>query len=141
MTAVVPQFEQAYPQAQSNVVRLPTAATRKVKQPCMSRKYFAAKAELPKHPADYMTPQQRKAMKSAETLIKMGKSAELFIATAIFQTMDREAKAKVQLYCALAAETDEGAQANEWLRLIASNYGDSTMVKSCMKRLAAERGL
>ena len=54
--------------------------------------------------------------------------------------MDKDKQAMVQMYCALLAETEEGQQACAWLRLITANYGESVMVKSAMRRLAAELG-
>lgn len=128
-------------QDHSNVVRLPTAQTRKVKQPGLSRKYFAAVAELPRHSAEYKNRVQRNAERSAEIVMGIGKSASLIIATAIFQTLDSKQKACVKMYCAMLADTEEGQQAIEWLNLITADYGTSTFVKSAMKRKAAERGL
>lgn len=125
----------------TNVIPLPTAAKRKVKQPhFQTRAFYRAKAELPEHPAEFKTDPQRRAEKQAALLLEMGHSAELLIASAIYQTLDEMQQMKVQMFCAMAAETDEGQQATAWLDYIGGNYGTKSMIKSSLLRLA-ERGL
>lgn len=134
------QFEWVHPKSQSNVVRLPTAAPRKVKQPhFQTRAYYRAVGELPRHPAEFRTGPQRRAELQAAVLMEMDKSAALVIASAIFQAMDEAKQAMVLGYCTALAGTDEGRQASAWLSLITANYGTSSMVKSAM-RLAEELG-
>lgn len=91
----------------SNVVKLPTAANR----------------------------QQREAIQDAERIAGMGASAELVLATAIFQTMDEIAKLRVFGFVARACNTEEGRQAMSWLERIDGTATRRREINEAMQRL------
>ena len=79
----------------SNVVRLSTAAARRVKQPRLSRKYYRAKDELPKHPAKWLAPWQRQALNDAVLIGQAGEDSLRLIILAMFKVMGPLDQAKV----------------------------------------------
>ena len=75
----------------NNVVRLPTAACRKVIQPA-SLAMIDAAALLPQHPARWAEGAARKAYEEASPW----RSAEMIVATAIFKVLSEEQKERVR---------------------------------------------
>lgn len=124
----------------SNVLALPTAAARKVKQPNNTRRHRAEVAKLSQHPAEYMTPHQRRAQATAETLMDMQRSVPLLIATAIFQTLEPRQRGSIMAYAAMLDAGDLGRQASAWLGLLTTDFGMSASVKFEMDKIAKERG-
>lgn len=88
-----------------NVIRLPTAAPRKVQRPS-NRASRAAKRKLQEEcpwPGEYLYPGQRKAMKTAELLMEVERTPELELLTAICSTLDDATREKVAAKLALRA--------------------------------------
>lgn len=75
----------------NNVVRLPTAAIRKVRQPAALAMLSAAQA-LPQHPAKWQDHGGRKAHEEASPW----RSPEMILATAIFRHLSAEQKDRVR---------------------------------------------
>lgn len=81
----------------TNVIRLPTAARRKVQQGC-NRWTRAAREELREAqpwPGEYLPPGQRKAMPLAEILLHVEHSPELSLALAIAAELDEDTRLRV----------------------------------------------
>ncbi len=77
----------------NNVVRLPTAAPRKVCQPAPLAMFDAA-ALLPQHPAEWHDHGGRKAYQEATPW----RSAEMMVAAAIFKVLSEDQKARVRQF-------------------------------------------
>lgn len=81
----------------TNVVRLPTAAPRKVQQPHnkAGREARQALREASPWPGEYVFPCVRNAMPIAETLLRADRTPALVLATAIVQVLDEDTRLRV----------------------------------------------
>lgn len=117
------------------VVRLPTAAPRKVRQH-WNRKTGELRKQLPQFPATRaLWPDQRKALETARLIKQMSRSPELLIASAIFHAMDAMDRTKVRAFIAMLTlkDRENGLAALEWLRML---DGDGTKeVHHALERL------
>lgn len=91
------QLNQGAASTLSNIVRLPTAAARKVDNRRFASQRRAAIAASDSGPfADrYQTPRHREAVKLASDLMKIKQTPALILVSAILATMDAEAYTKV----------------------------------------------
>jgi hypothetical protein len=123
----------------TNVVRLPTAARRKVHQHCNAASRAARKAlrdEAP-WPGEFIFPSERAAMKTAELLADLKPSAELQLLTAICAALDDTARAKVieTLAPSVAAGRQTAEQALAILRTTRMTYGEMNDFDNAWRRL------
>ena len=127
------------------VVRLPTAAARKVQQP-WNRARFAAREQLSQFPRDhYRTPAERRALERAAIIKQIEPSAALAIATALFRQLDDLAQLEVLGRCGISAATSGKpcvAQAVEWLdaHRRGRKCGDTTMLLWALDKVEQEEG-
>lgn len=101
------------PALASNVVRLPTAAVRKVRQPAPLAMLDAA-ASLPQHPAEWHDHGGQKAYQSATPW----RSAEMMVATAIFKVLSDDQKARVRQAIETATIMNMGDHAATALHIV-----------------------
>lgn len=78
----------------TNVVRLPTAAPRQVRQN-YNRSTRAARKELPQLQVQYMSPWQRRAMTTAQAVEDMPRTTEMELLSAICRALDPDTMKKV----------------------------------------------
>lgn len=125
----------------TNVVRLPTAAPRQVKQPCNAAGRAARKAlrEETPWPGEHLFPGQRQAMKTAELLSELQPTPELELLTAICAALDDTARAKVVEILAPRVATGRrtAMQALAVLRSTRMTVGESNDLHNAMRRLGA----
>lgn len=128
----------------SNVVRLPTAAPRQVKQPqnaAARNARRAYKAENP-WPGEFLFAGQREAMKIAEAVAAVKPSVELELLTAICAALDNDTRAKV--YETLAPRVVGGRetakQALAILRTTHMTVGEANDFYNAWRRLNAPTG-
>ena len=100
--------------APSNVVRLPTAARRQVRQ-FYNRDAKAARKELPRFPDRFIFPGVRAARRKAELIRKATKTPELALALALFEAMDEATKLRVLANIQIMAIASEPAEVAEAL--------------------------
>lgn len=81
----------------TNVVRLPTAAPRRVQQPCNKAGRAARDAlrEADPWPREYVSPGRRVALQRAEELSSVQQTPALALALAMFAEMDEDARLRV----------------------------------------------
>lgn len=80
------------------VVRLPTAAARKVKQPATGKRWTAAMAETIRFPIDrtfQMSPYMKHAAEVGERMMSADVEALKELVMALYSVCDRETKAKI----------------------------------------------
>jgi hypothetical protein len=119
----------------ATVVRLPTAAPRKVRQH-WNRRTGELRKQLPQFPsARALWPEQRRAVESARLIRDMGRTPELVIATAIYRALGKMDRAKVRAFVAILSITDResGSAALEWLKVLDGD--NSGQVKRALERL------
>ena len=100
------------------VVRLPTAAPRKVRY-CQTKAERAAKARLPQFPDRFIYSGVRAKAAQARALVELERTPELVIASALFQALDTTQKMRTQIFAAAFAESGGGKRACAWLRILA----------------------
>jgi len=125
--------------AAPNVVRLPTAQTRQVRQN-YNQAAWNARAALRKAspwPGEYVHPQQRDARKLAEQLQGVEQTPALIIASAILASLDADAHAKVVAQLAPGALSGRTAmvQALATARASRLNVGQQLDLFNALDRL------
>lgn len=106
------------------VVKLPTAAPRKVRNP-QTRAAFAEKAKLPRFPADrFVFPCIRETAKDARAILELQRTPELLIATAIYRALTDQDKTRVEVFASGFLDEAAGRSAYTWLRV---NSGGRTV--------------
>jgi hypothetical protein len=118
----------------TTVVRLPTAAARKVQQP-KGRKLWAAQKELPQFTGEYLHHQSREALKTAEKILAAESSPALRMAVAIFRASDYLTQAKVMIALSAETKSEHAAQALAMLSTLTMTYGESASLEWAFKRL------
>lgn len=123
----------------TNVVRLPTAAPRQVKQN-HNKLSRAARAELPRFPDKYIYPSIRAAMPMARSILEMRESAatpEMELLTALCAALDDTARAKVAEVLApgVTAGRRSAMQASAIFRTTRMTFGESCDLNNAIKRL------
>ncbi|BBC74403.1 conserved hypothetical protein [Altererythrobacter sp. B11] len=122
----------------TNVVRLPTAARRKVQQPCNAAARAARKAfrEACPWPGEYLFPNERAAMKTAEVMRDMTATPELELLTAICSVLSEEQRAKVSESLAVRAiGRGTAQQALAVFRTTSMTVGERIDLSNAMRRL------
>jgi hypothetical protein len=123
----------------ANVVRLPTAARRKVQQHMNAGARAARKVlrEETPWPGEFIFAGEREAMKTAELLADLNPSAELQLLTAICAALDDTARAKVieTLAPGAAAGRRAAKQALAILRTTRMTYGEMNDFDNAWRRL------
>lgn len=123
----------------TNVVRLPTAARRKVQQPCNAAGRAARKAlkEACPWPGEYIYPTERAAMKTAEVLLEMHATPELKLLTALCAALDEAQRTKVLEVLAprVVVGRRTAQQALAVLRTTNMTVGESLDLSNAMRRL------
>lgn len=126
-TTIAPRAHDA-----SNVVRLPTAARRKVQQR-YNKQYRAAAAEMrAQWPGRYIPPHVRAQLPDAAALLLMERTPELLLAIAMFEALDEGQRMQVRAQCEMLQHTGpaaRGAAASIRRRTI----GDSVSLDFAMK--------
>ncbi|KRA80307.1 hypothetical protein [Altererythrobacter sp. Root672] len=120
--------------AATNVVRLPTAARRKVQQ--RYNKHF--RAIVPEMraqwPGEYIDPGVRAKMPDAAALLLVERSPELLLAIAMFETLTEEQRTSVRNRCEMLKYTGASARGAAALIQIRT-IGDSVNLDAAMKLL------
>ena len=131
------------PLSATNVVRLPTAAPRQIKQPqnaTARNARRAYKAENP-WPGEFIFAGEREAMKLAEAVAEVKPSVELELLTAICAALDSDARVKV--YETLAPRVVGGRetakQALAILRTTHMTVGEANDFHNAWRRLHAPK--
>lgn len=126
--------------AYANVVRLPGSAPRKVKQN-HNRMARAAKAAIPKHPAEHLFAGQRRALRLAERIGQIERTPALVIACALYASLGEEARRQVMLRLApaLAQESGPCREAVEMLLFSTMTVGQRVDFDWACDRLAGRR--
>lgn len=125
----------------TNVVRLPTAARRQVKQVNNAAGRAARKAlrEENPWPGEFLYPAQRQAMKTAQTLIDLQPTVELELLSAICAALGDDQRAKV--IEALGPGVVAGRKAAEKALAVVQStkmtVGDSIYLSNAMRSLGA----
>ena len=134
--------------AASNVVRLPTAAKQKVRQPATRscRRYMKARAELPQFPkvggfaeTSYWTETRRQA----EMMLDRSEAAIMQMALAMFRVLDDKDKIRVQGgLLGLVLRNRPGAkEALAWLTYENASKQRKQEIDLAAIEIASERGL
>lgn len=122
-----------------NVVRLPTAARRKVRQPCNAAGRAARQAlrEASPWPGEYIFPTERAAMKTAEALLEVDATPELELLTALCAALNEDQRAKVLEVLAprVAVGRRPAQQALAVLRTTNMTVGERLDLHNAMRRL------
>ena len=121
----------------TNVLRLPTAASRKVQQPC-NRWGRAARKELREAtpwPGEYIHHQRRAAMRKAEILISIERTPALVLALAIFAELDQDTRLRVIGQMAKGGASGEVCQAIELTSTVGTTFGEQWDLMWAMDRL------
>lgn len=127
--------------ARDNVVKLPAAAPRKVQQ-YYNRAARAGKADLPRHPAEFLYPSQRRALNTAAHLMELGQSLtpEMELLTAICHALDAETRDRIveALTPGVVAGRRTAAQALAVVQSTRMTVGETVDLDYAMRRLGGE---
>lgn len=121
----------------SNVVRLPTAAHRKVQQKC-NRWSRAARKELREAqpwPGEFIDPRRRLALRKAETLVRVERTPALALALAMFAELDDETRLRVVGQLARGGATEEVRQAIALTEAVGLTWSEQWDLIWAMERL------
>ena len=126
----------AKPFDSTDVVRLPTAAPRQVKQPCnkagrASRRAFR---EASPWPREYICPGRRAALRQAEELFGVEQTPALALALAIVAELNEEARLRVIGRVAAGGST-AARQAIALVRAETTTFGEKWDLLWAMERL------
>ncbi|MCA1653669.1 MAG: hypothetical protein ABR588_05920 [Sphingomicrobium sp.] len=130
--------------APSNVVRLPTAARRQVKQAC-NKAGRAARAALRAEqpwPGEYLFPGIRDAMRRLRGLRSMPSSAAVNLARSVVdpETINERPRVLGLIRCGVDAGDPFAREVHRLLReLTGTTYGDHNDFKNALTRLAMAR--
>ena len=118
----------------SNVVRLPTAARRKVQQR-YNRHFREAAREMRKEwPGEYISPHVREKLPEAAALLQLERTPELLLVLAIFQALSPEQQQQVRADCEMMKYTGAAARAaNAAIQI--RTIGESFDLHAAMERL------
>lgn len=128
--------------AQSNVVRLPSAARRKVKQN-QNRAAMEARAALPRFPIErFEFPTVRSAIPVARELLAMGSNMtpELELLTALLATLDGDTRQKMKehLFQGILAGRPTAYQAMALIQGTKLTYGEQKDLDAAFAFIARE---
>jgi len=121
----------------SNVVRLPSAARRKVEQRWNKHTRPVAFEMRRQWPGKYINHTIREKLPDAAALLLIDRSPELLLSIAIFEALDEERRSQVRAYLEMLKHTGDsarGAAAIVQLRTI----GDQVSLDAAMKLLRGE---
>lgn len=121
----------------TNVVRLPTAAPRKVRQGC-NRWTRAARAALREErpwPGEFIHHQRRAALRKAETLVDIKRTPALVLALAIFTELDEDMRLRVIGRMAAGGDVPSVRQAIELAFTTRATFGEKWDLMWAMDRL------
>lgn len=122
---------------ETNVVRLPTAATRKVKQPC-NKSAHAIRNEMRKEwPGEFIFPSEREAMKTASMLMDVHATPELELLMGICAALDDGQRTTVleRLAPRVAMGHRSAQQALALFRTTKMTVGESVDLTNAMRRM------
>lgn len=120
-----------------NVVILPTAAPRQVRQG-LTQSWCDARRETIKAQGrafPYKHHQVREAERSAQIMLTHGKSPELLLILAILQELDLGARQRIVDRLAKSTGTDCGAAAFEFARMTVMNFGQRHDLERALQKL------
>lgn len=119
------------------VVRLPTAAPRKVRQ-CWSRTTKADREALLRLPVIHRTPEEREAERSAAIIGELEMTPELAMAFAMFQVMQPIDQIRAQGFLALMADSAGVRAAIEYCHFATALPRHQRMINEALGRLRGE---
>jgi hypothetical protein len=118
----------------TNVVRLPTAAKRKVQQ--RNNKHYRAlvPAMRAEWPGKYIAPHVREKIPDAAALLLVERTPELLLSIALFEALSEEQRNQVRSQCEMLKYTSPAARGAAALIQIRT-IGDSVSLDAAMKLL------